>query len=66
MAASLPYSLGTLAALSLNIMSDFDGEDTQPFTRYVAADDELRLEEAEAWYWSDADAAEARTLDVMP
>ena len=47
-------------------MNDFDDEDTQPFTRSFAADDELGLEAAEAWFWSDAEAAEARTLDAMP
>lgn len=47
-------------------MNDFDDEDTQPFTRFVAADDELGLEAADAWFWSDADAAEAQMLDAMP
>jgi hypothetical protein len=61
-----PDSLGTLGALSSNIMNDFDDEDTQPFTRFVAADDELGLEGADAWFWSDADAAEAQMLDAMP
>jgi hypothetical protein len=48
------------------IMNDFDDEDTQPFTRSWAADDELGLESADDWFWSDAEAAEARILDAMP
>jgi hypothetical protein len=47
-------------------MIDFDDEDTQPFTRSCIADDELGLEAADDWFWSDAEAAEARTLDAMP
>lgn len=48
-------------------MNDFDDEDTRPFTRSFAADDdELGLEAADDWFWSDAEAAEARTLDAMP
>jgi hypothetical protein len=47
-------------------MDDFEDEDTQPFIRSVAADDELGLEDADAWFWSDAEAAEAQTLDAMP
>ncbi len=48
------------------VMNDFDDEDTQPFTRSVAADDELGLEAADDWFWSDTEAAEARMLDAMP